>query len=52
MDCSPPGSSVPGILPARIPEWVAIYPPEDLPHPRIKPTSPAFPALVGGFFTT
>ena len=24
MDCSPPGSSVYGILPARIPEWVAI----------------------------
>ena len=24
MDCSPPGSSVPGILPARILEWVAI----------------------------
>ena len=24
MDCSPPGSSVHGILQARIPEWVAI----------------------------
>ena len=24
MDCSPPGSSVPGILQARILEWVAI----------------------------
>ena len=24
MDCSPPGSSVQGILQARIPEWVAI----------------------------
>ena len=24
MDCSPPGSSVPGIPQARIPEWVAI----------------------------
>ena len=24
MDCSPPGSSVPGILEARILEWVAI----------------------------
>ena len=24
MDCSPPGSSVPGILLARIPEWVAM----------------------------
>ena len=25
MDCSPPGSSVPGILQARILEWVAIF---------------------------
>ena len=25
MDCSPSGSSVLGILQARIPEWVAIY---------------------------
>ena len=25
MDCSPPGSSVHGILQARILEWVAIY---------------------------
>ena len=24
MDCSPPGSSVHGILQAKIPEWVAI----------------------------
>ena len=24
MDCSPPGSSLPGILQARIPEWVAM----------------------------
>ena len=24
MDCSPPGSSIPGILQARILEWVAI----------------------------
>ena len=24
MDCSPPGSAVPGILQARTPEWVAI----------------------------
>ena len=26
MDCSPPGSSVRGILQAKIPEWVAISP--------------------------
>ena len=27
-------------------------PPEDLPDPGIKPTSPASPALAGKFFTT
>ena len=27
-------------------------PPEDLPNPGIKPTSPASPALAGRFFTT
>ena len=27
-------------------------PPEDLPDPGIKPTSPMPPALAGGFFTT
>ena len=38
MDCSPPGSSVHGILQARIREWVAIYdskgssPPRDRTH--------------------
>ena len=25
MDCSPPGSSVHGILQARVPEWLAIF---------------------------
>ena len=30
MDCSPPGSSVHGILQARILEWVAMLSPEDL----------------------
>ena len=28
------------------------FPAEDLPHPGIKPTFPASPALAGGFFTT
>ena len=27
-------------------------PPEDLPDPGVEPTSPASPALAGGFFTT
>jgi len=33
MDCSPPGSSVPGILQARILEWVAMPSSRDLPDP-------------------
>ena len=36
MDCSPPGSSVHGILQARILEWVAIPFSRDLPNPGIK----------------
>ena len=38
MDCSPPGSSVHGILQARILEWVC-PPPGDLPNPGIEPVS-------------
>ena len=41
MDCSPPGSSVHGILQARILEWVAILFSRDLPDLEIKPGSPA-----------
>ena len=52
MDCSPPGSSVHGILQARILEWVAMPPPGDLPDPGIKPGSVVSPASAGGFFTT
>ena len=44
VDCSPPGSSVHGILWARIVEWVAIPSPRDLPDPGIKPGSPALEA--------
>ena len=50
-DCSPPGSSVHGILQARLPEWVAIPSPGDLPDPGIELTSLLSPALAGGFFT-
>ena len=40
MDCSPPGSSVHGILQARIVEWV--FPsPGDLPNEGIEPEFPA-----------
>ena len=49
MDRSLSGSSVHGILQARILEWVAIPPPGNLPNPGIKPTSLA---LAGGCFTT
>ena len=41
MDCSPPGSSVHGILQARILEWVACPPLGDFPNPGIEPRSPA-----------
>ena len=44
MDCSPPGSSVHGILQARILEWVAISFSEDLPNLGIEPRSPALQA--------
>ena len=37
MDCSPPGSSVHGILQVRILEWVAISSPGDLPTPETEP---------------
>ena len=46
IDRSLPGSSVHGILQARI---LSFPPPGDLPDPGVKPESPAF---VGGFFTT
>ena len=44
MDYSPPGSSVHGIVQARILEWVAIPSPGDLPDPGIEPGSPALQA--------
>ena len=51
MDYSPPDSSVHGISQARILEWVATPPPEDLPDPEMEPVSPVSPALAGGAFT-
>ena len=44
MDCSPPGSSVHGILQAGILEWVAIPFSGDLPDPLAEPESPALQA--------
>ena len=51
-DCSPPDSSVHGILPARILECVAILSSRGLPDPGIKPMSLKSPAFAGGFLTT
>ena len=52
MDHSPPGSSVPAILQARILEWLLCLSPGDLPDPGIEPLSLMSPALAGRFFTT
>ena len=47
MDCSLPGSSVHGILQARILEWVAL-----VPDPGIQLSSLRSPAMAGGFYTS
>ena len=44
MDCSPPGSSVHGILQARILEWAATPFPGALPYPGIESGSPELQA--------
>ena len=44
MDCSPPGSSVYGILQARILEWIAVRFSRGFPNPGIQPRSPALQA--------
>ena len=46
VDCSLPGSSLHGILQARILEWVAISFSRDLPDPGIETGSSAFWADV------
>ena len=50
VDCSPPGSSVHGILQARILEWAAISFSRDLPDPGIEPRSPTLQADAGRRF--
>jgi len=47
-----PGSSVHGILQARILEWVSCPIPGDLPDPGIEPEPITSLALKAGFFTT
>ena len=49
MDCSPLGSSVQGILQARILEWVAISPSRESSKQR---DWTCFSCIAGGFFTT
>ena len=53
IDCSPPGSSVYGILPVRMTAvGCHFFPPRDLPDPGVKPASLMFPVLAARFFTT
>ena len=52
MDCSPPGSSVHGILQARILEWVAMPFSRGSSPPGMKSHLFCSPALAGRFFTT
>ena len=51
-DCNLSGSSVHGILQAKILEWVAISSLGDLPNPGIRPVPLMSPALAGRSFTT
>ena len=52
MDCNLPGSSVPGMFQVRILDWVAFSYSKDLPYPRIKTASLAYPTLAERSFTT
>ena len=50
MDCSPPGSSVQGIFPARRLEWIAISSSRGSSQPQDQIVFLASPAFAGGFF--
>ena len=52
MGCSPPGSSVHGILKTEYWSGLPFLSPGDLPNPEIEPSSFVSPALAGRFFTT
>ena len=52
MDCSPPGSSVPGILQARILEWVAMPSSRGSSQPRDWTHVSCISSIGRGFFTT
>ena len=50
--CSPPDSSLRGILQAIILEWVPMPSSRDLANSGVKPMSHISPELAGRFFTT
>ena len=52
MDGSPTGSSVHGLLQARILNWAAMASSRDLPNLEIESASPEAPALQADSFTT
>ena len=52
LDCSPPGSSVPGFSGQEHWSDLPCPPPGDLPNPGIELESLMSPALAGRFFTT
>ena len=52
MDCSPPGSSVHGILQQEYWSRLPCPPPGDLPDPGTEHVSLTSPVLGGRFFTT
>ena len=52
MDHNLPGSSVHGILQARIREWVAIYSSRGSSQPRDGTHISCVSCIAGGFFTT
>ena len=52
LDCSPPRSSVHGILQARILEWVTMPSSRGSSQPRDQTHISLSPALANGFFTT
>ena len=52
VDCSPPGSSVRGIVQEEYWSGLPFPSPGDLPHPGIEPLSPVSLASAGRLFTT
>ena len=51
LDCSRPGSSIQGILQARILGWIAISHSGNLPDQEMEPGSPVAPVLTSRIFT-